>query len=398
VRVALVHPLVALETSVERNAVFLARGLAKLGVEVHWICERRNDAVEVDGVELHEVGASRPRVPPRLSYPLERLSFGVRATRAIRRARFRLDVVDVRQTAAWEADVLTVHGVARAMQQRWPEETGRDRRAARTRARLAPVLRPQVAFDRAVQRLQLQGGRYRRVVAEAELVAEDLVRIYRVPPELIDVVPPPMDLGRFAGSGQNGLRADLRIGPDDPFVLFVGHDFGRKGLRESIEALAAFSCAHLVVVGHGDRRPFAATAERMGLGARIHFVGATPSPERFYHEADLLLLPTRQDNWGAPLVEAMAAGVPVVSTAAAGAASAVREARAGVILPDSSVPALREAVEGVLADAPGRAAMGMRGRRAAARFGIDAHARSLLRIYETVLRTPARRARPRPER
>jgi UDP-glucose:(heptosyl)LPS alpha-1,3-glucosyltransferase len=387
VRVALVHPLVGLETSVERNAVFLARGLVELGVEVHWLCERRNDAVALEGVVLHELGARRPRVPSRLSYPLERGSFGMRATRAIRRARSRFDIVDTRQTAAWEADVLTVHGVALAMQQRWPEETGRDRRAARTRARLAPVLRPQVAFDRAVQRLQLRGGRYRRVVAEAQLVAEDLVRVHGVPPELIDIVPPPMDLARFADGGQNGLRAALRIGPGDPFVLFVGHDFGRKGLRESIEAISAASGAHLVVVGRGDSRPFAATAERLGLGARIHFVGATPNPERFYHEADLLLLPTRQDNWGAPLVEAMAAGVPVVSTAAAGAASAVREAQAGVILPDSSLPALREAVAGVLADPSGRAAMGMWGRRSAARFGIDAHARSLLGVYETVLRT-----------
>jgi UDP-glucose:(heptosyl)LPS alpha-1,3-glucosyltransferase len=394
VRVALVHPRVGLETSVERNAAFLARGLAGLGVDVHWFCDRLREVPEAEGVELHELGALSPPAPGRVRFPLERGSFALRATSAIRRLRDRFDVVDVRQTAAWELDVLTVHGVVAAMQRRWPEQTGRDRRAARLRAALAPVLRPQVALDRSIQRLQLRPGRYARVIAEAKLVRDDLVEVHDVPSELIDVIPPPMNLEPFATGQPDGVRASLRIGADDPFVLFVGHDFERKGLQESIGAVAAVPDAHLVVVGSGDERSYAAAARRAGLGSRIHFVGATSTPERFYHEADVLLLPTRQDNWGAPLVEAMAAGLAVVSTEAAGAAGAVKQAGAGVILPDSSAPELRAAVAGMLADPGRRRAMGERGRRAAERFGIEAHSRAVLDVYERTLPSiAARRAR-----
>jgi glycosyltransferase involved in cell wall biosynthesis len=387
---------VGLETSVERNAVFLARGLARLGVEVHWFCQPPSVPVGLEGVQLHEIPAWNGPSPARLAYPLERGSFAVRATRTLRRVRDRFDVIDVRQTAAWEHDVVTVHGVAVAMQRRWPEHIGRDHRAARLRAQLAPLLRPQIAADRAVQRLQLRPGRFNRVIAEAELVRDDLVRTHRVPADRIDVVPPPMNLERFAGGGKDGLRALLGISPEEAFVLFVGHDFGRKGLRESIGAVATVPRAHLVVVGAGDERPFAAETARAGLERRVHFVGATATPERFYHEADLLLLPTRQDNWGAPLVEAMAAGVPVLSTVAAGAARAVREANAGVILGDASPPALATALAGLVADPARRRAMGERGRVAAARFGIEAHARAVLEIYEGVCRSRGnRRARTR---
>ena len=390
-RVALVHPRVGLETSVERNAVFLAQGLAGVGVDVHWFCDRRRELPELEGVLLRELRAWNPDVPSRIGFPLERGSFALRATSAVRRHRGHFDVVDVRQTGAWELDVLTVHGVVAAMQRRWPEQTGRDRRAARLRARLAPVLRPQVALERLIQGLQLRSGRYARVVAEAELVRDDLVDTHGVPAGLIDVIPPPMNLERFATGQPDGVRASLRIGADERLVLFVGHDFERKGLRESIGAVAAVPDAHLVVVGRGDEQSYAAAARRAGLGPRIHFVGATSTPERFYHEADVLLLPTRQDNWGAPLVEAMAAGVAVVSTDAAGAAGAVKEAGAGVILPDSSAPELRAAVAAVLADPVGRRAMGERGRRAAERFGIEAHARAVLDVYERALPSIAAR-------
>jgi UDP-glucose:(heptosyl)LPS alpha-1,3-glucosyltransferase len=304
--------------------------------------------------------------------------------------RERFHVVDVRQTAAWEHDIVTVHGVTSAMQRRWPDHGGRDRRAARLRARLAPALRPQVALDRAVQRLQLRPGRYARVVAEAELVRHDLIAEHGVPAELIDVIPPPMNLEPFAEGGADGVRSSLGISRNEPLLLFVGHDFERKGLRESIGAVAGVPGVHLVVVGGGDARRYRTEAERAGAGARVHFVGSTATPERFYHEADLLLFPTRQDNWGAPLVEAMAAGVPVVSTAAAGTAPAVRDAGAGVILPDSSVPPLREALAGILADPGRRREMGERGKLCAARFGVDAHARAVLAVYERVVREKTR--------
>jgi UDP-glucose:(heptosyl)LPS alpha-1,3-glucosyltransferase len=384
VRVALAHPWIDLDTSVERNAYFLARGLTELGVDVHWYSDPARRAFEPRGVTLHDVQTVSPPVAARLRYPIDRGSFALAATRMLRRERARYDVVDVRQTAAWEHDVVTVHGVTVAMQERWAGEDGRAYRAARLRARLAPVLRPQVGVERLIQRRQFRPGRYTRVIAEAPLVRDDAVARLGVPADLVDVVHPPLDLERFAASGPNGLRSALGVSGDGLLALFVGHAFQRKGLAAAIGAVAAVPSAHLVVVGRGDAETFRGVAARHGALDRVHFVGATAAPERWYGEADVLVFPTQSDNWGAPIIEAMAAGVPVVTTVAAGAAAAVRAADAGIVLADGSPAGVQDAVATLARDEGRRRELGARGRRAAEAFGVRAHAAAVLAVYERV--------------
>jgi Glycosyl transferases group 1 len=100
-------------------------------------------------------------------------------------------------------------------------------------------------------------------------------------------------------------------------ILFIGHAFERKGFADAVAALAqSGSGAHLVVVGGGDPEEYRREAEALGVGGRVHFAGAVDSPEDYYAAADLLVLPTRSDPWGIPVIEAMAAGVPVVTTEA----------------------------------------------------------------------------------
>jgi glycosyltransferase involved in cell wall biosynthesis len=133
------------------------------------------------------------------------------------------------------------------------------------------------------------------------------------------------------------------------------------------------------------------------VAKRTHFAGATEEPERAYTEADLFVLPTWSDPWGMPLIEAMAAGVPVVTTAAAGAATVVAEAGAGVVVPTRAPRELADAIRAVLEEPSRRAALGIRGKAAADRFGTESQARAVLRTYELVRRSRASHAVPVPE-
>jgi glycosyltransferase involved in cell wall biosynthesis len=117
----------------------------------------------------------------------------------------------------------------------------------------------------------------------------------------------------------------------------------------------------------------------------VHFAGGTPNPESFYAEADLLALPTRLEPWGIPLIEAMAAGIPAVTTAVAGAAHVVADARAGIVVEDESPDALRDAIHILAADPEQRRLMGDRGRAAAVRFSANAHATAVLDTYRKAL-------------
>jgi UDP-glucose:(heptosyl)LPS alpha-1,3-glucosyltransferase len=223
------------------------------------------------------------------------------------------------------------------------------------------------------------------VVAVSEQVADDLVRVHRVARERISVVPYPIDLERFRNVAPNGFRARLAVG-DARLLLFVGHDFERKGLGEAIAALAGLPEAHLAVVGNGPKGEYEAAARRAGAAGRVHFVGGTEEPERLFAEADLFLLPTRNDVWGITILEALAAGVPVVTTEAAGAAPVVRASGAGVVLADGDPAGIRAALVPLLGDEKRRLEAGRRGPAAAAAFGVEAFADATVRIYERVVR------------
>ena len=383
-RVAFVYRNLNRSGSLERDSVFLLEGLARRGVELHCYCDP-GTSVDVDGVVRHDV-VPLTRSRSRLGFPLLRWSFASRATKALRADRRRYDLVHVVGVSAWEHDVVHVPAVMAAEQARWPELAGRGYPAAQARARLAPVLHPEVAAVRTIERLQFRPGRYVRATVVTEKVRDDLVRIHGVPAERIDIVPPAVEVARFAGAKDGSLRRKLSIGPEGKVVLFIGHSFERKGLADAVAALAQTGeDAHLVVVGSGETEPYKREAESLGVGTRVHFTGAVDSPEEYYAAADLLVLPTRSDPWGIPVIEAMAAGIPVVTTDAAGSASAAERAGAALVVPARSPSRLAEAIGDLLGDPAKREEMGARGRAEAGRYDISSVLDTTLAIYEQAL-------------
>jgi UDP-glucose:(heptosyl)LPS alpha-1,3-glucosyltransferase len=384
VRVAFVYRNLNHSGSLERDSVFLLEGLAARGIELHCYCDP-GTSVDVDGVVRHDV-SPLTRSRSRLGFPLLRASFAARATRALRAERSRYDLVHVFGVSAWEHDVVHVPAVMAAEQARWPQKAGHGYRAAGVRAKLAPLLRPEVGAVRAIERLQFRPGRYLRATVVTEEVRDDLIRVHGVPPERIDVVPPAIDVARFARAKDGRLRSELAIEPDRNVILFIGHAFERKGLADAVAALAQSGTgAHLVVVGGGDPEEYRRAAEALGVGGRVHFAGAADSPEDYYAAADLLVLPTRSDPWGIPVIEAMAAGVPVVTTAAAGSASVATDAGAGVVVPPRSPERLAGAIGELLGDPARRREMGERGRAEAGRFDVASIVDATLTVYQHAL-------------
>ena len=384
-RVALVFRHFNLEGSLERNSVFAAKGLLDLGVELHCFCDPLTRTIELPGAQFHDV---RPvvRSQARLRYAAEIASFAAVATKELRKRRADFDIVDVRGVSAWEHDVVRVHGVGRAEAERWIEGPGRHYRLPRLRARVSPVIRPRNGVVRAIERLQFRPGCFARLIAVTEQVRRDLVAAHSVPEELVEVMPPPVDLDAFASPGGREIRRELQAGSDDPVLLFVGHDFERKGLPDAVAALAGLpDGARLIVLGDGDARAARALAEQLGVGRRVHFVGRSDRPQRYYRAADLLVMPTLHDPWGIPLVEAMAAGLPSITTRFAGAAELVDAVGAGVVLREPGPETLAQAVESLMTDPERRARMSEAGRGAIAPFGVKEQAERTLAIYEQAL-------------
>ncbi|HET7341756.1 MAG TPA: glycosyltransferase family 4 protein, partial [Methylomirabilota bacterium] len=165
-----------------------------------------------------------------------------------------------------------------------------------------------------------------QIAAISRLGAREIADLYRVPADRLSVVYNGVDLERFHPDNRARHRDDARseVGlPADVWLaLFAGSGFERKGLATALEALARLDdrAARLLVIGKGDVRAYQRLADSLGIGPRVTWLGPRPDIERWYASADALVLPTRYEPFGNVHLEALASGLPIVTSTRAGGA------------------------------------------------------------------------------
>jgi glycosyltransferase involved in cell wall biosynthesis len=156
-----------------------------------------------------------------------------------------------------------------------------------------------------------------------------------------------------------------------------------------VAALPAVPGAELVVAGNDEEGLWprlARQAAELGVAGRLRWIGPVAGADKaaLLRGAALLVLPSRSENFGNVVLEAMAVGCPVVVTPEVGLAPAVAEAGAGRVVEGDPEP-LAAALTELLADADGRSEMGRRGRAAAARFSWPAVAERMEEVYQEIV-------------
>jgi UDP-glucose:(heptosyl)LPS alpha-1,3-glucosyltransferase len=187
-----------------------------------------------------------------------------------------------------------------------------------------------------------------RIVAIAGQGKREIEALYGVSPARVRVIYNGVDLERFHPA--NGprhratARAEAGLAPREHGLLFVGSGFERKGLGTAIEALPHLGDARLIVIGRGDESPYRALAARLGVDARVRWLGLRRDVERWYAAADVLVLPARYEPFGNVHLEALASGLAVVTTTAAGGSEVIEEGKNGAVVPPADPAALAGAV------------------------------------------------------
>ena len=239
------------------------------------------------------------------------------------------------------------------------------------------------------------GDPQRIVIAVSQMCARDDQHYHDVPEERIRLVYHGTDNERFSPAHRNRWREKIRdrlgVGNDEVLLLFVGHDYQRKGLSTAVRAanrLAAEGApVRLVVVGgkkrlRGPRCSGSPAADSAG-GTAIH-VGAIDDPVPYYAAADVFVLPTFYDPCSLSVSEAAASGLPSVTTRFTGAAELLTEGVDGSVLHDPADDAELAAALRPLLNQDVRQRMGEAARNLALKHTLDHNCNQIVSIYRQI--------------
>ncbi|NLX59260.1 MAG: glycosyltransferase [Phycisphaerae bacterium] len=236
----------------------------------------------------------------------------------------------------------------------------------------------------AVRLLRHASRRAAALTAVSEGVRRRLVAC-GVPAERVVTVPNGIEIEPFATAeplpaGAMGLPHGVHA------ALFVGRLAHQKGLDVLLRAMAlpgaADASCHLLVAGEGPERPaLESLGERLGVASRVHWLGRRDDVAALMKAAAVVVLPSRWEGLALTLLEAMAAGRPVVATRVEGQADAIDHERTGLLVEPESPEALAAALRRVLED---RAAADAMGREAAAHVAAHFTAAGMAARYAAV--------------
>ena len=229
------------------------------------------------------------------------------------------------------------------------------------------------------------------VLCLSDYIKDAVRKHYPLPADRFATLVNAVDLARFDPANERDRAAQARqslgVAPDKVVGLIVAQDFARKGLREAVLAWKEIADPRLVllVVGKDDFAPYAAMAQGAKHPANLVYAGPTRDVRPFYAAADFFVLPTRHDPCSLVVLEALAMGLPVISTKFNGACQVMTEAIHGRVLPDpADIPALRSAIAEMLDDAK-RRSMQEACLRLRPSLSYEEHLNRLCGIYQNVI-------------
>jgi glycosyltransferase involved in cell wall biosynthesis len=243
--------------------------------------------------------------------------------------------------------------------------------------------------DIGVLRKRLARRAYRSadaVVALSEGVRQELIEDFSLAPHKVVTIHNPVEF--------DALVAEVKAAPpppiakDGPWIMGVGRLLRQKGFDRLIRAVAALhrDDVRLVLVGEGpDRARLQSQADELGIGDRLILPGFVKQPMHWLAHADLFVLSSRWEGFGHVIVEAIAAGAPVIAfDCPHGPRDIIRNGENGMLVPDGDEAALTAAIAGLLDDRGRANALAAQAKADAARFSSATIAGQYLKLFASL--------------
>jgi len=249
------------------------------------------------------------------------------------------------------------------------------------------------AYHRYVMRAEetmFRSPALKKIICNSLMVKNDIMRCFQVPEDKFAVIYNAIDSQRFSPATeeqQQLSRATLQLPATAKVFIYVGSGFERKGLKACIDALAATN-AHLLVVGQDKQLAhYVSLTRSLGCENRVHFFGVQHNVIPFYHAADGLILPTLYDPFPNVILEAMACGLPVITSMTCGGAEFIVDGEQGFVCDALDIASLTAASAAIpLKTTDSR--MGDAARERILPYSPQQLASQLYTLYQQVLQQP----------
>lgn len=280
---------------------------------------------------------------------LRQLHFLIKATRSVRKKDY--DIVYCTGDYYLKPDIVTIHTL---------KKYGRK---VIEQLEKSKILKREQSFIKAIARriycpLLFEIGEqlvYRRrdtmFIGVSNGVMKEFCREFRQKDSRrIYVIPNGVDTekNRYSKEKRRKIREELHLQDGNKVLLFVGSDWNHKRLEIALKLCARHADTHLVVAGHDNWSFFASMAERLECSERVHFIGFKKNIEDYYSAGDYFIFPSAYETFGLVVIEAMAAGMIVISNKLNGVEDFVHTGVNGFLTDNESLDAFDEKLTFIL--------------------------------------------------
>jgi len=255
-------------------------------------------------------------------------------------------------------------------------------------ARFGSALNPYHYYVKRAEQRLFTSPRLKAVICNSHMVRAEIQQYFGVPTDELHVIYSGVDTQAYHPDLKHQratIRTRYAIPENAMLFLFVGSGFERKGMTALLQAMAKLPVnAFLLVVGR-DRKiaHFKSLRASLGLAARVIFAGAQQDVKPYYGAADALVLPTLYDPFPNVALEAMASGLPLITSFKCGAAELIENGKNGFVCDALDVSALAAHMQAMTPEKAAR--LGAQARATMTSMDLKQMSAALVKLYNTLL-------------
>ncbi len=253
--------------------------------------------------------------------------------------------------------------------------------------KLSIVLNPYHWLVLLIERSIFKSRRYKKVIAISELVKNNILDNYGIPSQDVEVIYNGVDIYKFHPDNREKYKSKIRLKhgllDTDFVVLFVGSGFERKGLKYLIAGMETVSnSVSILVAGKGSDKEF----KKIPTHHKVVFCGPQKDIYKYYAAADIFVFPTMYEPFGNVHLEALASGLPVITTKNSGASEIIKDGVQGFVVQEpEDVSSIAAGINVLLEDRDKLGSMSKSARQLAEEFTFESHMGRIKRLYDSLV-------------